>query len=44
MVSGRWVNRVWLGLCVLSLGAYVVYSEALRVFCGEVTRLAHKIW
>ena len=35
-------DRFCLGLCLLSLGAYLLFSDAVRVFGQEVSRLLAK--
>ena len=35
-------SRLWLGLCVVSLAAYLLRSESLRAFGREVSRLFGK--
>ena len=32
-------DRLWLGLCVISLLCYLLHSEAVRAFAREVLRL-----
>ena len=35
-------DRLWLGLCAISLLCYLHRSEAVRAFAGEVSRLLGK--
>lgn len=42
MLRVRHADRLWLGLCVLSLCAYMALSESVRAFGAEVLRLTGK--
>ena len=43
MRSTTLTDRVWLGLCALSLTGYVLCSEAVTAFLREVVRLCGKL-